>query len=97
MICVNRDDKTCENISFVYLHLHSGSLRSHAAVVFGYLTRYKSTYFVMIKYCDIYFFNIVIKFRIPPPGMETHIPVLFLDLNGKWTPDFLWLITLNGV
>jgi len=21
-------------------------------------------------------------FRIPPAGMETHIPVLFLDLNG---------------
>ena len=22
-------------------------------------------------------------FRTPVPGMETHIPVIFLDLNGK--------------
>lgn len=27
--------------------------------------------------------------RVPVPGMETHIPVLFLDLNGKGAPLLL--------
>lgn len=27
--------------------------------------------------------GIYLTVRIPPQGMETHIPVLFLDLNGK--------------
>lgn len=29
-----------------------------------------------VLYCSLYF-------RTPVPGMETHIPVIFLDLNGK--------------
>lgn len=89
MICVKKGDKICENISFVEPVSDSTVVLFcfHTSVVFGYLTRCKTHILLWL--------NIVIKFRIPPPGMETHIPVLFLDLNGKFEPDVPRLITLN--
>lgn len=38
--------------------------------------------FLTVKYQLFRFFLLLLLCRVPVPGMETHVPVLFLDLSG---------------
>lgn len=43
------------------------------------------------------FFVCFFPSRVPVPGMETHIPVLFLDLSGIWSAILVTLLMAQSM